>query len=297
MGTGEMAALAAAALWASASLLFSNTKLSAWGMNFAKNVVACLILLLQLGLMSVWYNQSAFRADSNAWIWLALSGVIGILIGDTCYFRSLQILGPGKALIVSTTAPVFAAILGAIFLGESLTLAITAGIIIATAGVIYVVSEKTTADESPGLFPGSHAVGIAAGILSAVCQAGGAVCSKMGMRSCDPVESAMIRLLVSAVGAFLILIASRQLRSVLTAVNDRKVIANFFPAVLTGTWLGILLCQVAYKNTTVSTATVLLATTPLFAVPLLRIFRGRPITLRAILGTLVAIAGIYVIVR
>ena len=79
----------------------------------------------------------------------------------------------------------------------------------------------------------------------------------------------MIRLLVSAVGALLILIASRQLRSVLTAMNDRKVIKNFIPAVLAGTWLGILLCQVAYKNTTVSTATVLLATTPLFAVPLL----------------------------
>lgn len=115
--------------------------------------------------------------------------------------------------------------------------------------------------------------------------------------TCDPVEATMIRLVVSALGAFLVVVWLRQVGDVLRRINDRNLLQKFVPAVLAGTWLGILLCQVAYKNTTVSHATILLATAPLFAVPLVRIFYGHAITIRAIVGILIAVCGIYLIAR
>jgi drug/metabolite transporter (DMT)-like permease len=296
MGTGEIAALAAAAFWAAASLLYGKTNLSAWGMNFGKNVIASLILLVQLYVVSSLSGSGIFQADTHAWSWLSLSGVVGIMIGDTCYFRCLQILGPRKALIVSTTAPIFAAILGYVLLDESVTVTIAVGILVTTGAVVWVVADGRSADESPGLFPGSTIAGVVAGILGAICQAIGAVCSKIGMEGCDPVEAALIRLSVSAAGAFVIVAALGQLKSVTTKLADFGLLRRFVPAVIVGTWLGIWLSQVAFKHTSVSIAITLLATTPLFAIPLVRVFYGHRVSGVAVVGTVLAIVGVYLVV-
>lgn len=292
-----MAALAAAACWAMASLLYGKTQLSASGMNFAKNVVATVVILIHLLLVANWQGLTPFSADLSSWKWLGLSGIIGIVIGDTCYFRSLQILGPRKALIVSTTAPVFAAILGFFCLQEALTLQITLGIFLTTGGVVYVVADRTSSKEAPGLFPGSTFSGVMFGLLGSICQAVGGVCSKIGMQDCNALEAAFIRLAVSAVGAFLVVQYSGQLKPVLKSVLDRKLLKTFLPAVLLGTWLGIWLCQVAYKFSAVSVATTLLATTPLFVLPLVWLFLGQKISGRAIIGSLIAVAGIAFVVN
>ena len=297
MGIGQTAALAAAFFWAAASLLYGRTHLSAWGMNFAKNVLASLILLVQLFVLAGMRHTSVFSADAMGWTWLSLSGVLGIMIGDTCYFRSLQILGPRKALIISTSAPIFAAILGFLFLDEQITVILVTGITLTMSGVIFVVFDRTSSHESPGLYPGSVAAGVVAGVLGAVCQAGGAVCSKLGMERCDAIEASFIRLFVSAVGAFLVVSVSGELRNVLRRLWNRELLKRFVPAVLMGTWLGIWLSQVAYKHSTVSVTTTLLSTTPLFAIPLVRIVHGHRVTFIAVAGAIVAVCGVYLIVR
>lgn len=296
MGQGESAALLAAAAWASASLLYSGTKLSAWGLNLGKNILASGVLLIQLVIVTSFSGEPLFQADLNAWWWLGLSAVIGIVIGDTCYFRSLQILGPRKALIVSTTAPIFAAVLGFVLLGEAAGPAVLAGMLMTVGGVIYVIAERSSSGESPGLFPGSTASGVTAGIAAAVCQALGGVCSRIGMRDCGGVEGALIRLLVSAVGVIVIVAFRKQLREILRKLADRQLLKRFVPAVLLGTWLGIWLSQVAYKYATVSVATTLLATTPLFVLPLVRVFHGRRITPAAVGGTIIAVVGVALVV-
>lgn len=296
MGTGELAALAAAACWAAASLLYGRTNLSAWGLNLVKNILAGLVLLAQLLFLADWQAAVVFRASATSWSWLALSGVIGIVIGDTLYFRSLQVLGPRKALILSTTAPLFAAVFGAVFLGEILRPMAIAGVFMTTGGVIYVVADRRSDHESPGLFPGSTALGVTCAIGAAVCQALGGVCSRIGMQGCGSVEGAFIRLTVSAAVVLLVVVYQRQLKDVWRRIQDRELLQRLVPAVLMGTWLGIWLCQVAYKETSVSAATTLLATTPLFVIPLLRIFQHQKITARAVVGTVVATLGVALVV-
>ncbi len=297
MGIGESAGLIAAACWASASLLYSGTKLTAWEMNCGKNVIASIVLLVQLLVVAVVSSNTIFNANQLAWWWLGWSGIIGIVVGDTLYFRSLQILGPRKALIVSTTAPVFAAILGYALLGEAISVMVIVGMTLTVSGVAYVVADRKSANESPGLFPGSAAQGVLAGLGGAVCQALGGVCSRIGMRDCDGVEGAFIRLSVSAACIVVVIICQRRLKTVSSKLADRTLLRKFIPAVLLGTWLGIWLSQIAYKFSTVSVATTLLATTPLFAVPLVRIFYGYRITLAAVLGTVVAVTGVFLVVQ
>ena len=304
MGTGQQAALAAAACWATASLLYGKIRLSALGMNLGKNVLATAILFVQLLVLASYQSESQtllsadlFSGDTNSGMWLALSGVIGIVVGDTFYFRSLQILGPRKALIISTTAPVFAAAFGFVFLGEVLDAVIITGVLLTTGGVMFVIADRKSANESPGLFPGSTQVGVMAALAAAVCQALGAVCSKIGMEHCDPVEAAFIRLFTAAVGVLAIVAFSGHLQDVCKRLYDKKLLQTFVPAVVLGTWLGIWLSQVAFKFTTVSIATTLQATTPLFIVPLVWLFNGHRISLRAVVGTLIAVAGVILVVN
>ena len=186
LGTqGEAAALTAAALWALSSLLYTRINISAWGLNFWKIVIACTIVFLQIATVNSYQGSRVFNGSDAAWGWLALSGVIGLVLGDTCYFRSLQILGARRCLVLQTTAPVFTAVLGWIFLGEMLVWFSRLGILLTVGGVARVVSDKAARNDEPGLFPGSITGGVGVGIAAAVCQAIGAVMSRHSLQQCD----------------------------------------------------------------------------------------------------------------
>lgn len=297
MGVGETAALTAALCWASASLLYGRTRLTAVGLNFGKNLLASGLLLLQLLVVAQWSDGALLTADLKTWGWLGLSGLFGIVMGDTLYFRSLQILGPRRALIVSTTAPVFATALGFLFLSEAITGFILTGIALTVGGIMVVVADRASVAESPGLFPGSTKAGIAAGLAGAICQALGGLFSRIGMEHVGSIEGAFIRLVVSALTMIVVVAWQRRLNTTVRQLADRRLLRTFVPAVLMGTWLGIWLSQVAYKHAPVSIVTTLLCTTPIFAVPLVRLFDRHRISRRAIWGTVVAVMGIVLVVQ
>lgn len=293
MGPGEFAGLTAAGLWALASLLYGRTRLTAFGMNYGKSVIASGMLLIHLIVVSLLNGTPLFRAGGAAWLWLSFSGLTGIVAGDTFYFRSLQILGARRALVVATTSPLFAALLGWLLLGEVLSAFCMMGIVLTLSGVCVVTLDRRAVTEAPGLYPGTLADGVTIGIAGAWFNAAGAVASRFAMAGTDPVEAAFIRILVAALASAAMVAAAGRFRDATARIVSRDVLPRFFPAVLCGTWLGIWLSQVAYKYSPVAIATTLTSTTPVFAIPLVWIFLGQRTTLRGFLGTLIAVIGVW----
>lgn len=297
MGIGESAALTAALLWAIASLLYGRVRLSALEMNCSKNVIASVFLAIQLGVVFLLGQSSTWLpTHSGAWLWLGLSGVIGITLGDTCYFRSLQILGPRESLVVFTTAPLFGATLGWVFLQEHLTVINILGMLITVSAVAWVVSEKGETNEAPGLYPGSRRSGIMYGVLGAICQAVGQIFAKKGLAYCTPVESAFIRLVVAAVVAVIVVMCLRKTGAMVKEIRRPGLLKIFLPAVTMGTWLGIWLSQVCQAYCSVAVCITLLNVSPLFAIPLVWYFQQQKITRRAIIGSVIAVVGIALLV-
>jgi drug/metabolite transporter (DMT)-like permease len=294
IGIGELAGLTAAALWACSSLFYGRTKLSAWQINFGKNLLASIILCLHLAVVTGLAGRSMFAADRNTWLLLIVSSVIGILIGDTFYFRSLQILGPRRALIVSMTSPLFGAIIGWTVLQESLSLLSIAGILLTLFGIAIVVTERGAAAETPGHFPASMSRGVAMGLLASLCNACGS--EKLFASGCNPLEATVIRVCVAAAFCIAIAIVTGQLLSTARKSFDPVALKSYLPAVICGPWLGIWMSQIAYKNSYLAIVLTLTCTTPLFVMPMLRITYGYQITGRAIIGTLVALTGVYLTV-
>jgi len=298
---GEIAALAAAALWATSSLFYSRVRLTAWQLNFGKNLLASGILLTHLAIATRMSGSGMFHADPRTLSFLVLSSIFGILIGDTLYFRSLQILGPRRALIVSTTAPLFGTAIGWLVLGEPLTQSVLLGVLATFSGILIVVSDSRTQSDAAGHFPGSVYGGVLYGLGGSVCNAAGAAFSHVatagaavaGSSGCDALEATVIRVCSAAALSLIPLTLSGQLSSTFRAAFQPQTLRAYAPAVICGPWLGIWMSQVAYRESLLAVAITLTNTTPLFIIPLMRLFLGTPITLRVLCGAMLALAGIY----
>lgn len=297
MGLGETAALSAAALWAFSSVLYTRVNLQAWQINFVKIVLASLILGVQLAIVSRFSGTAFIAAPGWAWGWLAASGFVGLVIGDTCYFRCLQILGVRRCLVLTTTAPIFTAILGWVFLGEVLAPVAIVGVAVTVLGVAMVVNDRSTKGDEPGLYPGSVRLGVAYGLAAALCQAIGAVAARHAMTECNALEAAFARLSTSAVMCLAVLVCTGRLTKTLKSLANSKVILRLLPAVICGTWLGVWFSQIAFQKLIAANAQTLLSTSPLFVIPAAWLLTRKRPTSQVLLGAVIAVAGVFLIFR
>ncbi|WP_256687277.1 DMT family transporter [Halococcus qingdaonensis] len=106
----------------------------------------------------VLHAASAFSAESLAGVEIAVPGVAALVylsvgasaIGFLIYFDLLSRLGPVEINLVSYVAPVFAAITGALFLGEVIDAVTVVGFVIIFAGFVL-LKRRAIAAELPRL--------------------------------------------------------------------------------------------------------------------------------------------------
>ncbi|MGI0488217.1 DMT family transporter [Pantanalinema rosaneae CENA516] len=291
---GELAALSAALIWAVASVIYTHMGryLSPLILNLAKGIVAIGLLLLTLLLRSSLFPPVSLSAVGI----LLLSGVIGIGLGDTAYFAALNRLGTRRTLVLESLAPPLAALLALTTLQEQLPAIAWIGILLTVAGVTWVVLERTPS--TPSSPPSSQLLltGIMLGTLAAFSQAGGGVLSRAALAgsNIDPLWSTLVRLLG---GQFVLLLwAGWQRRSLeeFQPLRDRRLLITLIATAFASTYLALWLQQISFKYTAAGVAQSLLATSPVFMLPI-AIGMGETVSLRAILGVFVASAGIWLL--
>jgi drug/metabolite transporter (DMT)-like permease len=132
---------------------------------------------------------------------LILSGVIGIFVGDTLLFATLNRVGPRRSgVLFALNAPI-AALLGFAVLGEGLTVQATIGIALTVCGVILAILYGTRRDQLHAweAVKGPLWIGVALGLAAAVGQAVGSIIAKPVMASgVDPFLASMVRVAVAA---------------------------------------------------------------------------------------------------
>lgn len=287
--TGEIAALAAAFLWAFSSFLFSRlgNTIPPIEMNFLKGILAIVLFAVTVFIIGDRLDNMSLQTLAV----LSISGAIGIGFGDTMYFEALNLLAPRRTLLITTLAPVFTAVLAWIFLGELLNLLAVLGIIITIGGIAWVITEQKNTPERDH----HHlARGIFYAFLAALTQAVGAVLSRWVLTGTQTsaLSSALVRL-VAGVLFLVVWVAVKRIRvgQWVRTKSTPRLWGTVAVVVLLGTYLAIWLQQVAFQFTRVGIAQTLLATSPLFVLPISAL-RGEKLSLRAIAGVFVAVAGI-----
>ncbi len=291
---GELAALGTATCWSFGSMLFdaAGRQLGPNNVNKIRIVQATVLLSLAL-----WFVTGRFvPADIPPLnvFWLSLSGLIGLVLGDACFFTSLVILGPRRATLLMSAGPVITALFAWPVLGEILSPLAIAGISIATAGMIWVSSEKRGVEQVER--SGSLVAGALWGLGGAAGQAIGLVLAKLGMgQEVTPLEATFCRMLAAAVMLWLFTLVSGKLLSTLRALRNRRGLVYSMGGAFVGPFIGVWLSLVAVRYTEAGIAATIMAAVPVLVIPLeILVHRERP-SLRAVLGAVVAVGGVAIL--
>ncbi|MFA6148393.1 MAG: DMT family transporter [bacterium] len=279
--------LLSACSWALGAVLWRKLgdRLSSYGMNLAKSAIGALCL------GGVLLFTGAGPMDARAIAYLALSGILGIAIGDTFFFLALMQLGPRRASLMGSLNPAVIAVAAAAFLGERPTPVAWAGIVAASFGVGWVLWERAPAVGGRE----STSLGVRYGILSVLCTAGGVLLAKVGVVSVPAAHAAWIRLLAGTAGLVLWGASRSDLGRWVDPFRDGKLLAKAAAVavivVIGGFWLSL----VALKHIDAAIAGTLNATGPLFILPMSLVMMKEKLSLRAVLGAGVAVGGVALI--
>jgi drug/metabolite transporter (DMT)-like permease len=286
---GALAALGSAMAWAVTSLLARTLMpvLGSVGVNAVRSTIGGAILV-------VWVlatdGAGAFTAISaNAWVFLTLSIVMAIALGDTVFFESTKALGLARAMTISTTYPLGAALIAAAFLDEPVTLAIAVGALVTLAGLVLIVAPWAERPPEERFWFG---VGTAA--VASLAWGISTVLVKPPLAEMDAVTAQAVRLPLASASLWLTPWARGAPRALALSSRSARVRIVVLGVI---TAVSSVMFVAGVKHAGVAVASVLSSTAPMFAIPLAVAFLGERLTARALLGVAVTVAGIVVLQR
>jgi drug/metabolite transporter (DMT)-like permease len=290
---GELAALMTAVCWSTTAVFFTfaGHRVGSVIVNRTRLIMALLLIsLTHWILMGSLYPATA---GSERWLWLGLSGVIGLALGDAFLFQSYLWVGPRLGMLMMSLAPVIAALLAFAFLGEQLSLLQWSGIIVTLAGIALVVLEGNRgAQMAPERR--DYRRGILFGVGAASGQAIGLVLAKQGLQGDFSALSGNWIRMASAVVALwgVTLLSGRAGPTLRKLADEPQALWPIFGGAVTGPFIGVWLSLIAVQLTQVGVASTLIALPPVFLLPIGAVVFKEKVGLGAVAGTVVAMAGV-----
>lgn len=283
---GILAALGSAASWSIGAVLFKQLgdTLSSFAMTLMKGAVS--VVLLGLATLLV---GGFSHIPREAYYYLALSGLVGIALSDTFFFSALKEVSPQSLTLLLTFGQVLTALLAVILLGEALPLQGWAGIAVIVTGITIGMFHRS-ADKGR-----SSVRGIIFGLISVISMAVAVILTKKGLTSTSTLYATFIRMLAGTVGMLLLGIATKRLGGWVSPFSDMRLAWKFALPVFVITFGGFWLAIVAFKYTSVAVANSLIATEPIFVLPMAAIFLKEKVTLHAAAGAGIATVGVIVL--
>ncbi len=256
-------------------------------------VVFALLYLMVLNLI-LFGQPLPVNADPQRWIWLSLSGFIGLALGDAFLFQSYLSVGPRLGNLLLSLSPILGAFEAWIFLHESLRVGQIIGIVLTLAGIVWVVLEHRNGSEK---MPQHVVTGILFGVLSAACQATGFVMSKQGLYGTfSPFQGNAIRMSAAMLSLLVIALFQKQVGQTVTTLRaNPSALKLLMLAALIGPVLGVSSSLFAVQNAQVGVASTLTSLTPIFMLPISALFFKERLGWQAVAGTLLAMAGVAIL--
>lgn len=283
---GIFAALASAASWALGTVIFEKVGrvVPYAGITFLKGTFSILLMALLVGLIG-----SPATIDLRDFVILALSGVIGISIGDSLFFRSLQDLGAKVQVLYFMLGQIVTMFLSFLLLGDILTLWEYIGAFILLCGIIVVTWGKQ--EDRP-----NKKRGIIGGFISILCFSVSSIMVKISIVDIDVVTATFYRMVFGTVSVFFVGLTSKKIVSWIVPLKDFKVLGLFLFNVLVITLGGFLLSMLAIKEISVSLASVLSTTEPIFVLIFAYFVNKELATKQELVGAMIAILGLLLLV-
>lgn len=273
-------------------------------LNRARLLLAvCATLLLASVTLGAWPWDIIANTPYQSWLWLGLSGIVGLTIGDLFGFTSLRILGARRQSVIGTLSPAAAAAAALVLLNEQISLVDIAGITVTLVGVIIATysSQEQTEVTSEGY--GSFFWGTVLGIGGAICQGVGLVLAKKGMMSesgmpiIAPFHATFLRMSIAFVATYVLdalrRIPHRPLRDAFEETSSRNAM---FLGALSGPVIGVTLSLLAAQRLPAAIAQTIFSLVPFVVMIIARVVYQEPLRLRSVIGAVISVIGVLILV-
>ncbi len=291
---GEIAGLSTAIAWSFTSIFFTIAARSVGAV--AVNRIRLLLATVLLITLHVFLYKSLLpiHAGMDRWFWLGLSALIGLVFGDTMLFQAFVVIGTRISMLLMSLVPIISTITAWIFLNEILTMVEIFAIMLTIGGIIWVVLERNNGNLN--LETKKYIAGVLFGLGGATGQALGLIAAKKALGGDFPALSAtLIRILVATIIFWTVGMVRQSF-----SLNFRRFFLkkNFYPILggsFFGPFIGIWLSLIAIKYANIGIASTLMALPPIFLLPLTYWIFKEKVSLRTIVGTMMAVSGVALI--
>jgi len=281
---GEIAGLGVSVCWTLSALFFEKAghKISSLSVNF----IRLFFSIVFLGITTFFTRGIFFPTDATGyqWFWLGLSGFIGFFLGDLFLFKSFSIIGSRTATLMMSLAPMLTAIIGWVFLKETLNFKDIAAIVISVAGIMIAISSRSMKLNYP-------VKGILLAFGGAVGQAVGLILSKKGIGQYDPVAATQIRALFGLVSFGILITVLRRWGKLGIDMKHTSALSSVTVGAIFGPFLGVALGLFAIQKTNTGIAATLMAMVPIFIIIPSAIMFKEKIRPQQVVGAIVSIIG------
>lgn len=299
---GEAIAISTVLCWTISVQFFgaASKEVGSTAVNIIRIAVAVILFSIFMYMRDGVFLPQNFPA--HAWVYLSLSGIVGFFIGDIFLFRALVELGPRLAMLLHSLAAPAAAVIGWLFLGEIYSFHQWLGICITLSGVAIVILERNQRKPQNA---NRHVTritskGILLGIGAMFGQAGGFVLSKAGMQHGERYLDAFAATQIRAIAAFICFIlfftVTRRWRNVAHAVYNTRALCYTVIGSFIGPFLGVSLSLLTLHYLTTGVASTILSLVPICIIPFSVYLHKEHVSIRAIIGAVLAVFGIYILV-
>jgi drug/metabolite transporter (DMT)-like permease len=296
---GELISIGVAFSWTATALLseFGSKRLGNLTLNVLRMGLALVFSLVLF--VVVTGNPLPPGASAEAAGWMLLSGVVGYVIGDFCLFQCYIIIGSRYGQLFMTLAPLAAALMAWISLGQQMTGMSILAMLITLAGIGISVLGRGEHHKVGLKLPLN---GVLFAIGAAMCQGIGLVLSKIGMDHYEatanmpdwlvPFSANFYRCVAGIIGFTLLLYFRKGLDPLREAMHDKKGLAVATATTVFGPFVGVGFSLMAVQYTAAGIASTLMAMTPIIILlPSYWLFHQK-ITWRAVAGAVISVVGV-----
>jgi drug/metabolite transporter (DMT)-like permease len=295
---GELISIGVAFSWTATALLseYGSKRMGNLTLNVLRMALALLFSLVLFAI--VVGSPLPVGITSQALGWMLLSGLVGYVIGDFCLFQCYIIIGSRYGQLFMTLAPLAAALMAWVSLGQQMTALSIVAMLVTLLGIGISVLGRGEHHKVSLKLPFN---GVLFAIAAALCQGIGLVLSKIGMDHYDttqmpawliPFSANFLRCIAGIIGFSLLLYFRDGFTPLREAMYDRKGMIAAIATTIFGPFVGVGFSLMAVQYTNAGIASTLMALTPIIILlPSWWLFR-QPITWKAVIGAVISVVGV-----
>ena len=296
---GELISIGVAFSWTATALLseFGSKRLGNLTLNVLRMGLALVFSLVLFGVVTG--SPLPAGASTEAIGWMLLSGLVGYVIGDFCLFQCYIIIGSRYGQLFMTLAPLAAALMAWVTLGQQMTLMSVVAMVVTLFGIGISVLGRSGNHKLSLKLPLN---GILFAIGAAVCQGVGLVLSKIGMDHYETVAgvpewlvpfSANFYRCVAGIAGFGLLLYFRDgIAPLREALHDAKGLSVATATTIFGPFVGVGFSLMAVQYMAAGIASTLMAMSPIIILLPSRWLFHETITWRAVAGAVISVIGV-----